>query len=56
MLKGNRKLAAVIAGLIAIVTTAALTAQLGIPENVALTSLGLIGTICGGGVLLAREE
>ena len=51
MLKGNRRLAAVIAGLIAVTLTAALTPYLGIPAEIAMAALGIEGALAGGGAM-----
>lgn len=56
MLKGNRKLASVIAGLIAVAATAALAPIVGMPDQVALVALGIEGTLASGGVVLSGGE
>ena len=55
MLKGNRKLAAIIAGLLAVVGLAALSIM-GVSEAVVLSGLGATVTLSAGGALVASDN
>ncbi len=51
MLQGNRKLAAVIAGLIAVTVTTSLAPIVGMGETVVLTAMAIEGALASGGII-----
>lgn len=55
MLQGNRKLAAIITGVLGIVGLAALSIQ-GVPAEIVLPGMGGVGTLCAGGAILASDN